>query len=82
MSEEITMFSEPLEFIPNSRQPLNDGPETVEFATATVEPLPTPEPVFQSVSTLPRSRSPSTDHAAVVVVIVVDETFVGDEDDT
>ncbi|KAF9537156.1 hypothetical protein EC957_008773 [Mortierella hygrophila] len=102
MPVEVSMFSEPIEFIPDSPQPLNDDPEiveftsatveldsatvelasatvefasaTVEFASATVEPLPTPEPAFQSVPALPRFRSPSTD-LAVVVVIVVDETY-------
>ncbi|KAF9137475.1 hypothetical protein BGX30_010188 [Mortierella sp. GBA39] len=101
MSDEVTMFTEPTEFIPDSPQPLDDDPETiefasatvefasatvefasatVEFASATVEPLPISEPAFQSVPVLPRSRSPSTDLAVVVVSIVVDETYVGDED--
>lgn len=81
MSDEVTMFSEPLEFIPDSPQPLNIVPGPAEVATATVELLSAPEPAFQPVSILPRSRSPSTDHVIVVVFIVVDETYVGDEDD-
>ncbi|KAF9144759.1 hypothetical protein BG015_012110, partial [Linnemannia schmuckeri] len=79
MSDEFTMFSEPVEFIPDSPQPLHDDPETVEPTSATVEPLPTLRPTFQAVQILLRLRSPLIDLAVVAVVIVVYEVDIGED---
>ncbi|KAF8941803.1 hypothetical protein BGZ47_007171 [Haplosporangium gracile] len=78
MSDEVTVFSEPVDFIPDSPQPLHDDPETVEPTSATVESLPTLGPTFQAVQILLRLRSPLTDLAVVVVVIAVYEFDVGE----